>query len=826
MLRLGLLLFLLFFFKAANSQLPIYQWANQFGSSVISDIYNDNGRSVAVDLQGNVYSVGIFFNQVDFDPGPGVYNLIAQGQYNQNIYISKLNAFGQFVWAKQLELSLGGPAYMTLDKSGNIYITSQLVEFTDMDPGPGVFNVSPIGSKDAFILKLNSNGVFLWVRQFGGNGDALSFGSSIDIDINEDVIICGSFNKVVDFNPGSPIFNLSTIGNFESFITKLNQNGDFIWAKKLGNFNNIFASISIVNVKSDQSGNIYTTGSFQGDCDFDPSNNSFNLTSTSGGDAFITKIDINGNFIWAKKIGDINENTPVFSKGIDIDNENNVCISGTFYGQIVDFDPNNPIFNLSTNGSSDVFLLKLNAQGNFMWAKNFGGTNIDESYDLTIDSNSNLYTIGIFYGLCDFDPGPGSFLLDIQSSSTVLSKFDINGNFVYAVAFHRVFDGSATGRQVVTDNSQNIYVTGHFGGSIDFDPGLGVDILSEARGANDAFVLKLSRCENVTTFNINISTCHSYTLNNQTYNFSGIYTQIIPNSTDCDSIITLNLTINRKLTSVNASICEGQTYYAGGLNQTTSGIYKDTLLTSLGCDSIITTTLTVNPKPKPDLGPDGNLCTKTQASITPGIFKSYLWQDNSIQPNYTITSAGKYWVTVTDANNCSTTDTLNILSIDTIPKNFLPADQDLCYGNVLKITVPNYSSYQWSNGSTNEFIDISTFGTYYLTVKDFNSCTGTDSITIQRKNCIYIAIPNAFTPNGDTKNDIFKPTIFQQVKSFYFVVFNRYGQKLFETREYGQGWDGRLKGKAQPSGTYVYHIKYTNIFGVETVENGSVLLIR
>lgn len=113
-----------------------------------------------------------------------------------------------------------------------------------------------------------------------------------------------------------------------------------------------------------------------------------------------------------------------------------------------------------------------------------------------------------------------------------------------------------------------------------------------------------------------------------------------------------------------------------------------------------------------------------------------------------------------------------------------------------------------------------------LTAKDFNGCLGTDSITISRKNCIYIAIPNAFTPNGDNKNDIFRPEITQSVKNYGFLIFNRNGQKIFETREYGKGWDGTLKGKSQPAGSYVYHIKYTNIFGTDTVENGSVLLIR
>ena len=242
---------------------------------------------------------------------------------------------------------------------------------------------------------------------------------------------------------------------------------------------------------------------------------------------------------------------------------------------------------------------------------------------------------------------------------------------------------------------------------------------------------------------------------------------------------------------------------------------------------MIKTNLTVSPKPEPNLGPDGNLCAhNNSALITPGSFISYRWHDNSTQPGYIVNNPGKFWVTVTDVNNCSATDTLTVLTIDSIPKNFLPPGQELCYGNVLRITAPDYLTYQWNTGSAVNFIDINTFGTYYLTVKDLNLCTGTDSITIRRKNCIYIGIPNAFTPNGDAMNDIFKPTIFQAVQNFSMVVFNRNGQKVFETREYGKGWDGSFKGKEQPSGSYVYSIKFTNIFGWESVENGTVLLIR
>jgi gliding motility-associated-like protein len=458
-----------------------------------------------------------------------------------------------------------------------------------------------------------------------------------------------------------------------------------------------------------------------------------------------------------------------------IDDAGNIYTTGFFWAT-VDFDDGPGIFNLTAAGGDAVFVLKLDNGGNFVWAKGMGGPLFNNfGYDIAFDKMGNVYTTGFFIGPADFDPGPGTFILNSAAVDIFILKLNNNGNFVWAKSTGAA--GTDQGLSITVDRFLNIFTTGHFGSTVDFDLEAPTYFLT-AVPVSDPFVLKVAQCASV------------------------IYT------------------------TVNAAICDGQSYYAGGANQTTTGIYKDTLQTLIGCDSIIITNLTVHPNPDPYLGQDGKICTNAQLSITPGIFSNYLWQDNSTQPNYIINSAGKYWVTVTDANNCSATDTLNILSIDTIPTNFLPADQDLCYGNVLRIAVPNYFTYQWSTGSIGDFIDISTFGTYYLTVKDFNSCTGTDSITIRRKNCIYIGIPNAFTPNGDTKNDIFKPTIFQAVQNFSFIVFNRYGQKVFETNEYGKGWDGTFKGKTQSSGSYVYNIKYTNIFGVETVENGSVLLIR
>jgi len=828
MLRIICLIYFGLFFKTAKSQLLLFDWAKVFVSSVNHNLnHGSNGRSIAVDQQGNVFSAGFFSGTVDFDPGPGVFNLTAGGYDNYGIYISKLNSLGNFVWAKQIPLYvIGREIEIKLDAGGNVFLTSNLDFPADMDPGPGIQLLTPVGSTEVFIVKWDNNGDYVWAKQFMANGPgSRSDVKNFDIDLDGNVAICGSYTGVIDFDPGPGSFYFTSANNSGGFLTKLTGNGDFVWAKRFGNNGTVTGGMGFGDLKFDASGNLYSSGELSGLCDFDPGPGTYELQGRLTGDGYVFRVDKDGNLLWAKKIGGSTINASIIPRGIDIDNNNNMISTGTFHGAI-DFNPGSDVYTLTSNSATaDVYVLKLNVMGELMWAKGIGGDSNDTGNDITVDDAGNVYIISMFRGTVDLDPGTGVFPFFSIKEQMVLSKFNAGGIFSHAYIFTNLFSWSNLARRLVTDPAHNIFISGFISGSTDFDPGPN-DYILNSGSTISPFVVKLSKCTNITTSTLHITTCTSYTLNNVEFDSTGIYIQVIPNSTNCDSVITLNLTINRKFTSVNAIICEGETYNAGGTSQTISGIYKDTLLTTLGCDSIITTYLKVNPKPRPDLGPDGNLCTNAQASITPGSFNSYLWQDNSTLPAFTVNNPGNYWVTVTDANNCTATDTLHILSIDTLPNNFLPPNQELCYGNSLKIEVPGYADYLWSTGSTADHISLNTFGSFYLTVTDHNQCTGTDTIHLQRKNCFLIGIPNAFTPNGDGKNDIFKPTIFLEVKAFSFELFNRFGQKVFETREYGKGWDGNFKGKEQPSCSYVYRIKFTNIFGWETVENGTVILIR
>ncbi|HUC82857.1 MAG TPA: T9SS type B sorting domain-containing protein [Flavisolibacter sp.] len=819
MLRFYCLSLFCFFCSFVYAQQPVLQWAKHLGTSNASNVGTNNGRSIAVDAQGNVYSAGVFFNTLDFDPGPGVYNLTTPGQ---GIYISKLTSSGDFVWAKQLPLGVTGPIYFNIDAQANVYITAYIGGPADMDPGPGVYIPPMVGPQDAFLLKLDTDGNFVWEKQFGGAGtNNAASGYAVEIDRNGDVLLCGSFYGTVDFDPGPSTSLLTGTSTSTVFIVKLTAAGNFQWARKLGSAGYVNAE----DIKCDGGNNVYTTGWFGGTTDFDPGAGVVNLSAGGPADGFVCKLDPTGNFVWVKKIGNSVGNEVIQPRGIDIDAQNNIYTSGAYQGT-QDFDPGAGVATLTSNGGADAYVLKLDALGNFIWAKSIGGIDGDQSLDVTVDLLGNPCITGIFGKQTDFDPGPGTSVVNLYDDAAVV-KLDGNGNFVFAAPFKPIGSGLSAGRRLVTDAAQNVYVTGSFGGMIDFDPGPASFILTSSGNSQGIFVAKLAKCLNPTSASITINSCQAYTLNGQTYGSSGTYTQIIPNAAGCDSIITLQLSINQKQTQQSIAICEGNSFFVGGANQIISGIYTDTLQTTLGCDSIVKTTLTVHAKPKPDLGQDRTLCNDSSLVLTPGTFATYSWHDLTSQSSFTVNTSGTFWVTVTDQNSCSAADTI-VISAAPTPSSFLkPVDSICSYGTLTLEPVTNYRSYLWSTGSTQSNITISAAGNYWVTVSNEFGCHGTDTITILPRQCMKgFFMPTAFTPNGDRRNDDFRALLFGNVKKYRLTIYNRWGQIIFSTTEQMKGWDGTLGGTPLRSDVFVWVCRYQFEGEGEKMEKGTVTLIR
>jgi gliding motility-associated-like protein len=816
--------------EITTAQLPVLHWSKVV---IAAPSYNQNlgnARTIGTDALGNVYSAGLFQYTMDFDPGPGVFNMTAINA-SSNIYIWKLDVNGNFLWARQIPTYVEfGEIELKVEAGGNVYVTSNLHVTADMDPGAGVLMMSPTGFRDAFVIKLDAAGNLVWVKQFGGPGDVGPMATAIEIDKDNNILLCGQFNKTVDFDPGPGVYNLTSTAHFQAYIVKLNSNGDLIWAKQFGNSPIVYSGSQIADIKTDAQGNIFTTGGFEGTCDFDPGPGVFSLTGMSYNDGFISKLDINGNFIFAKSLSGTSYSFFMQARSIDLDQNGNLIIGGWLNGTY-DMDPGSAVFTL-TGIVYDAFVLKLNAQGNFLWARSIGGNDQDTGNDIELDANNNIYLAGSFGPTVDFDPGPGTHIITSPGyGASGIVKLSQDGNFVYAVTFPSP-GGSSYGtslfRRIRMGPAQNIHITGHLSGTIDSDPNPAVINNINSSYGQSPFVLKLGRCTNVSMSSLTISSCSSYTLNSKTYDSSGVYQQTIVNTAGCDSVITLNLTINNKTAQQTKEICEGNSFLAGGANQTTSGVYIDTLQTVLGCDSILTTYLTVRPKPTPNLGSDKNLCAGENIQLTPGSFTSYLWQDGSTGSNFTVNASGLYWVKVTGNFNCSATDSFKVANVFPLPSNFLKESDSLCsYETISLIPTSGFSGYQWSTGSTNQKLSINTPGVYWLKVQDANGCSGTDSIIVLPRNCMSgIYIPTAFSPNADGKNDVFKPLLFGVIEEFRFEIYDRWGQIIFKTTEPGLGWNGMLKGILSKPDVYIWLCHYKLNNHPARTEKGTVLLIR
>jgi len=216
------------------------------------------------------------------------------------------------------------------------------------------------------------------------------------VDASGNSYVTGTFSGTVDFDPGPSIYNLSSNGSNDIFISKFDKQGNFIWAKKIGGSNDDWASSIAVDVYGD----ILITGSFQSTSDFDPGNGVFNLTSAGYYDLFLLKLNSYGNFIWAKRVGGGTSHEKGY--GLTVDGSGSIYMTG-FYGGIVDFDPGPGTYNLPTSGAEESFICKFDQAGNLMWAKNISGRAAEIGSSIALDSFGNVYCTGLFYGHTDFD---------------------------------------------------------------------------------------------------------------------------------------------------------------------------------------------------------------------------------------------------------------------------------------------------------------------------------------------------------------------------------------------------------------------------------------
>ncbi len=336
-----------------------------------------------------------------------------------------------------------------------------------------------------FIVTVNCNAQgFIWAKKVGaGNNDEAT---CVKVDGSGNVYTSGFFQGTADFDPGPATFNMTSAGLQDAFILKLDPSGNFLWAKRIGGTGADFAQVLI----PDAGGNIIISGNFANIVDLDPGPAVSNYTSFGSNDIYVLKLDGAGNYLWAKQMGGAQLEAPL---GIKLDATANILISGNFDG-IPDFDPGPSVTTLTASGIFDIFILKLDPSGNFTWVRGIGDVNNDTGESIALDAAGNVHVTGTFNGTVDFDPGAAVFNLTSGGFDPYILKLDAAGNFVWARV---LYNNTAAdyGMGIAVDASGNVYSTGRFANTMDFDPGPGIFNLT-AGGTSDSYVSKLNSAGN------------------------------------------------------------------------------------------------------------------------------------------------------------------------------------------------------------------------------------------------------------------------------------------------------------------------------------------
>jgi hypothetical protein len=381
-------------------------WATSAGGTD-----NEKAKSVAVDASGNPYVAG-FFESPTITFGP--YTLTNVVNYYEDMFLAKYDANGNVLWAA----SAGGididAAYsVAVDTSGNPYVAgffrSTTITF-------GSYTLTNTGGGDGFLAKYDADGNVLWATSAGGTD--IDGANSVLADASGNPYVAGCFlSPSITF--GS--YTLTNVMNYyeDMFLAKYDANGNVLWAASAGGTYRDFAN----SVMVDASGNPYVAGFFRSPTiTFD----SYTLTNAGGGDVFLVKYNANGDVLWATSAGGTDLD---MASSVAVDASRNPYVAGLFGSPTITFGS----YTLTNAGVGDMFLAKYDTDGDVLWAKSAGGTDLDMSYSVAVDDSGNPYVAGYFesstitFGSCTLS-NVGSYDILLAKLESDVGINDVNNS--------------------------------------------------------------------------------------------------------------------------------------------------------------------------------------------------------------------------------------------------------------------------------------------------------------------------------------------------------------------------------------------------------------
>jgi len=700
MKRLFFCISILFLALAPSTYAQQWLWVKAAGgtSSVLP-----NG--VATDLAGNVFVTGSYEGTATF----GSTQLTNSGQ--TDIFIAKYNSSGNVLWAKKAGGTVADEGLaVAVNTAGDCYVTG----YFSGTAAFGSTNLTSANGKNVFIAKYSgSNGSLLWAKSISVTGDAE--GAGIVVDANNNCYLTGYFRNTATFKSSPNGISLTAIGGLDMFVAKYNNSGVCKWAKK-GGGSGLDEGYGIALYTKD----IVVTGYYEATGTFGTTQ----LTTAGGGDAFVAKYDTSGTFKWAKSFGGPNTD---YGQAVTLDTSGNCYVSGRFETQAT--FQTTP---LTSYGSYDVFLTKLNSDGSLLWVKNYGGLTLDYSAGIAINKNFNaIYIAGAYTVSASFD----SLTLTSATNSqdVFVAKVDTSGTVLWALDGGGQYDDSGNG--IALDTVGNIYVSGSFYNSTVVFGTLNVT----GSGTYDNFIAKICPV----SANVIKTDVSCYGGNNGsiiiipdggtppfTYNW-------VPNVSTNDTL--KNLTAGTYAVTV--------TDYNGCETQKQIVIEQPTLLDVVVTGNDITC---------------HNLNNGMAVAVASGGTPQYTfsWNSMPVQTNDTAfnLTQGAYKAVVTDAHGCKDSATVSIVN-PAVVLALVGTNKSICSGNNTSIGAtptaaggtPPYK-YKWTpstflNNDTlaNPVATPTTNVTYTLKVTDKNGCTASAGmhITISQP-------PSVMVSQGDT----------------------------------------------------------------------------
>jgi hypothetical protein len=436
------------------AQVPDWEWARRTGSN-----YDDFSSGIITDETGNIYMTG----RTD--------SVITTGYF-----IAKYDSSGVIQWMKGDTISphVSGGNSITIDAAGYIYVIGRFEDSISFNNNILVCD----NNYGMFITKYNSSGNVIWTKCICGN----IYGIITSDDLCN-IYLSGSFGNYNSPNY-SIVFDtivLTSYGNQNVYVAKLDSSGNVLWAKSAGGINDdVGCSITMGT-----SYNVYVTGYFKSPSIYFGSDTLTNSNPMSS-NFFIVKLDSAGNIIWAKNVSGTSNS---YSIGCDIysDNDGEIIVTGYFHDTI---NFNNSTFTALNN---NIFIAKYNTAGNLIWVKRIGNNDnkIGVQCSITADINCNVYVIGTFL---DSLLIIGNSILTMMSNSSkdmFIAKYDSLGNPLWAKNTGDL--GIGCGSDIKVDIFDNVLITGYFSGiSIIFGSDTLTNISYPGWDYSDIFLAKLS----------------------------------------------------------------------------------------------------------------------------------------------------------------------------------------------------------------------------------------------------------------------------------------------------------------------------------------------